>query len=51
MNQDHHQRQLLDRLVLDRLLTVARYLAARATVADVRPGARSCVNHADRRPS
>ena len=49
MNQDlTTQRQLLDRLVLDRLLTVARYLAARRP-SPMCPARRPvCANHADR---
>ena len=42
------QRQLLDRLVLDRLVTVARYLAARQAVADVPARRAVCAHHADR---
>lgn len=40
-----HQRQMLDRLVLAGLTSVARYLAARAAVADVAARRTVCVNH------
>lgn len=42
------QRQMLDRLVLAGLTTVARYLAARAAVADVAARRVVCVNHPTR---
>lgn len=49
MNQDlTTQRQLLDRLVLAGYLSVARYLAARAAVADVPARRAVCAYHATR---